>query len=248
VRALALPELHRTWRPLAAAGAAALVAALAAGCGADSSGTADLVNGKKLFVGEGTCGSCHTLARAGTKGNQGPNLDDAFANARDNGFGDSGIAGVVRGQIAHPRRGSIMQPHLVRGQDALDVAAYVGESAGKPGKDSGLLATVGVVDVSKKTAVEKGGKLTIPANPTGALAFQFGKATAQAGQVEISMPNPASIDHNIAITGPVKGQGPVVGQGGTSSFKANLKPGNYEFLCEVPGHAEAGMKGTLTVK
>jgi uncharacterized cupredoxin-like copper-binding protein len=28
---------------------------------------------------------------------------------------------------------------------------------------------------------------------------------------------------------------------------ANLKPGTYEFYCSVPGHEQAGMKGTLTV-
>ena len=36
--------------------------------------------------------------------------------------------------------------------------------------------------------------------------------------------------------------------GDVSEFKVNLKPGKYTFLCTVPGHAQAGMKGTLTVK
>jgi uncharacterized cupredoxin-like copper-binding protein len=27
-----------------------------------------------------------------------------------------------------------------------------------------------------------------------------------------------------------------------------LKTGNYPYLCTVPGHAEAGMKGTFTVR
>jgi uncharacterized cupredoxin-like copper-binding protein len=29
---------------------------------------------------------------------------------------------------------------------------------------------------------------------------------------------------------------------------ANLQPGEYKFLCTVPGHAEGGMEGTLTVE
>jgi plastocyanin len=245
---LALPELYRKWRPACAAGAAALVAVVAAGCGGSGGADADLVNGKTLFIGKGTCGSCHTLKRAGTRGTQGPDLDQAFLNSRENGFGDSVIQGVVQDQIAHPRRGSIMPAKLVEGDDARDVAAYVAAVAGKPGEDAGLLASAGTPDVSNKTAVEKAGKLTIPADPTGALSFQFGKATAKPGKVTISMPNPAPIQHNIAITGPAKGSGPVVGNGGDSSFSVTLKAGSYEFLCEVPGHEEGGMKGTLTVK
>jgi plastocyanin len=226
------------------------LALAAAGCGNGGANPAhaDLVNGKKLFIGKATCGSCHTLQRAGTKGNQGPNLDAAFENSRNNGFGDSVIAGVVLDQIHHPRRGSIMPAGLVKGDDARDVAAYVGSVAGKPGKDAGLLASVGTTNNTSKVAVEKGGKLTIPADPTGALAFTFGKATATAGKVTISMPNQAPIQHDIAITGPVNGKGPVVGNGGTSSFSTTLKAGSYQFLCTVPGHAAAGMKGTLTVK
>src|SRR4051812_31439876 len=227
---------HRNRRPLCAAGVAIALALAAAGCGSPPGpAQADLVNGKKLFIGKGTCGSCHTLQRAGTKGNQGPNLDAAFVNTRDNGFGDTAIAGVVVDQIHHPRRGSIMPAGLVKGQDADDVAAYVGSVAGKPGKDTGLLASVGTSNNANKTAVEKGGKLTIPADPTGALSFLFGKAPATAGKVTVSMPNQAPIQHDIAIQG--VGKGPVVGTGATSTFSATLKPGNYTFLCTVPGHA-----------
>jgi mono/diheme cytochrome c family protein len=226
----------------------ALAALAMSGCGSGHDSGADLVNGKKLFIGEGTCGSCHTLQRAGTKGVQGPNLDAAFENSRQVGFGDSVIEGVVRDQIAHPRRGSIMKADLVSGDDRRDVAAYVAAVAGVPGQDGGLLASVGGNQNASKTAVAKGGTLSIPADPSGALAFQFGKATAPAGPVTVSMPNPSPIQHNIAIQGPVKGQGPVVGNGGDSKFTATLKPGTYTFLCQVPGHEAGGMKGTLTVK
>jgi plastocyanin len=246
---LAHRTLKSNWRAACAAAVTLALAVAAAGCGGAASEVdkADLVNGKKLFVGDGTCGACHTLQRAGTKGTQGPNLDEAFQNARKNGFGNSVIEGVVRGQIAHPRRGSIMQPDLVTGDDARDVAAYVGEAAGNPGKDGGLLASVGVQDTSNQVTQAKGGKLTIPAADAG-LAFAYGKATAPAGKLTIAMPNPQSVQHDIALKPPGKGKGPEVGKGGTSSFTTTLKPGTYEYYCSVPGHEEGGMKGTLTVK
>ncbi len=219
-----------------------------AGCGTPAEGgDADLVNGKRLFVGEGTCGSCHALARAGTRGTQGPNLDDAFRNAREEGMGESVIEGVVHEQIKYPRRASIMKPDLVTGKDARDVAAYVASVAGKPGEDTGLLASVGAVDNSDKVAKAAGGQVEIPADPTGALAFQFGKAEAAPGKLTLSMPNPASIPHNIALEDPPE-EGPVVNEGGTSTISVTLKVGEYTYLCTVPGHAEGGMTGTLTVK
>jgi cytochrome c2 len=57
---------------LAALAAVALGLPLAA-CGRDEP---DLSNGKAQFVQQ--CGSCHTLSRAGTQGQTGPNLDAAF--------------------------------------------------------------------------------------------------------------------------------------------------------------------------
>jgi plastocyanin len=222
------------------------VVVLAVGCGTRGN-KADLVHGKTLFVQK--CGSCHTLARAGTKGIQGPNLDAAFQSMRAQGFGASGIRGVVRDQISHVRRGSIMPLNLVKGDDARDVAAYVADAAAKPGKDSGALATAGQPKTSSKPAVEKNGQLNIPANPTGALAFEFSKATAKPGSVTLVMPNQAPIQHDISIKGNgVNQQGPRVGQGGTSKITVNLKPGTYEFYCSVPGHEAGGMKGTLVVK
>jgi mono/diheme cytochrome c family protein len=225
--------------------AALVVVALVAGCG--RGGKADLVNGKTLFVQK--CGSCHTLARAGTKGIQGPNLDAAFTEARQQGFGESSIKGVVFNQISHVRRGSIMPLNLVKGDNARDVAAYVGSAAAKPGKDSGALASAGQPKTSSKPAVEQNGQLNIPADPTGALAFKFSKANAKAGQVSLVMPNQAPIKHDISIKGNgVNQQGPEVGKGGTSKVSVNLKPGTYTFYCSVPGHEAGGMKGTLTVK
>jgi len=222
--------------------AAVLLALTVAACGRDD--PPDLANGKSLFIGEGTCGSCHALARAGTKGTQGPDLDQAFAQARRDGINADTVEGVVIRQIAHPRRNSIMPADLVEGDDARDVAAYVGEAAGIPGEDTGALAEVGVQKGGKATA--KNGVLEINADESGALAFSASTATAPPGKLELVMENPSPIQHNIAIEG--GGEGDVVGNGGTSRVDANLKPGKYTFLCTVPGHADGGMKGDLVVK
>lgn len=232
-------------RLAALAAVAALGAVTASGCGRDDP---DMVAGKTLFVER--CGSCHTLARADTKGVNGPNLDEAFGPARRQGLGEGTVEGVVLDQISNVLRNSQMPPDLVKGEDAKDVAAYVAQVAGQSGKDEGRLASAGAPEVSSKPIPAQGGKLEIEANPTGALAYVSTKATAPPGPLEILSPNPSPIEHNIAIeqTGGEVVEGNVVGTGGTSQLQANLKPGKYEFLCTVPGHAEGGMRGELTVE
>ncbi len=141
------------------------------------------------------------------------------------------MEGVVHRQIGYPRRNSIMPADLVAGDDARDVAAYVAEVAGIPGEDTGELAEVGVQEGGKATA--ENGVLQIDADETGALAFTASTATAPPGRIEFVMDNPSPIDHNIALEGGPEGD--VVGNGGTSQFETNLKPGKYAYLCTVPG-------------
>jgi cbb3-type cytochrome c oxidase subunit III len=113
----------------------AAVALVAGGCGTGgkATGQADQQNGQKLFV-KATCGACHTLAAAGTTGTLGPNLDDAFSGSKAQHFKLSTIENVVLDQI---REASLPMPqNLVKGQDAIDVAAYVAAVAGTGGANA----------------------------------------------------------------------------------------------------------------
>jgi mono/diheme cytochrome c family protein len=107
-------------------------------------------SGKQLFT--QACGRCHTLADAGTPGTIGPNLDDAFAQARADGMTSDTFTQIVAAQIRFPiemtSTGAPGMPpadetlpscddvegdaFCVRDQDQAvdDIAAYVGSVAG----------------------------------------------------------------------------------------------------------------------
>ena len=88
------------------------------------------------------------------------------------------------------------------------------------------------------------------ADPSGELAYTTTSASAKAGKVAIDFKNPQALTHDVQIE---DAQGEDVGgteliASGADSATVNLKPGTYTFFCSVPGHREAGMEGTLTVK
>ena len=205
---------------------------------------ANLISGKQLFVQK--CGSCHVLARAGTKGTAGPDLDQAFQRAIKDGMPRSDFAGAIHGQILHPNRNGVMPAKLVTGDQAYDIAAYVAQSVAAGGKDTGLLATAVKQAGGGKPAVENNGTLQIDADPTGQLAFVTNTATGTPGQITVKMANKSGTPHDIVIDG--KGKGEVVKDGGVSQFQATFTAGSYTFYCSVPGHRQAGMQGKLTVK
>jgi plastocyanin len=90
--------------------------------------------------------------------------------------------------------------------------------------------------------------LDLAADPT-ALAFDKTELTAKAGKVTIDFTNPSAVPHNVAIERDgeeLAGFEPIAES--EKSVSAELEPGTYTFLCTVPGHAAAGMEGTLTVE
>jgi len=241
-----------TRRLISLAAGASLTAVLAA-CGTDAvPQNADLIAGKQAFA--KSCSSCHVLARANAKGSVGPNLDEAFRRSLTDGLGRDTIRGVVLSQILHPARvpedsPAYMPAALVEGKLANDVAAYVASVASRPGKDTGRLATAIAAPGAGKPVAAKDGKLELPADPNGQLAYITKKATAEPGSLEVLSKNESATPHDIAIEGNgADEKGETVQDGGTSTFSVTVKAGKYQYYCTLPGHREGGMEGELTVK
>jgi len=79
----------------------------------------DPVAGKQVFLVSAGCGSCHTLADAGTSGTVGPNLDDSQPSA------ELVVDRVTNGRgVMPPFQGTLTE------QQIADVAAYVSSVAG----------------------------------------------------------------------------------------------------------------------
>ena len=66
------------------------------------------------------------------------------------------------------------------------------------------------------------------------------------GQRDVRDDNTGTATHNFDVEGVTGGDGALLNAGGTASFTVNLQAGKtYQFQCDVPGHADAGMRGTF---
>ncbi len=92
--------------------------------------------------------------------------------------------------------------------------------------------------------------LKFEADPNGELAYTSTSETAKAGKVTVEFKNPQALTHDVAIessSGEEVGATELIADG-SDTTTVDLKPGTYTYFCTVPGHREAGMEGTLTVK
>jgi len=92
--------------------------------------------------------------------------------------------------------------------------------------------------------------LKFEADPNGELAYTSTSETAKAGNVTVEFKNPQALTHDVAIedsSGKEVGATELIADG-SDTTTVDLKPGTYTYFCTVPGHREAGMEGTLTVR
>ncbi len=115
-----------------------------------------------------------------------------------------------------------------------------------------------------------GSGLTVDADPSGQLKYQQTTLEAKAGaEFTVNFANPAALPHNWVLVEPGQEQavatasaskngdpsgiaGVISGGKPIATSSETLKvppqqPGTYPYICTVPGHYAAGMKGELTV-
>ena len=135
-------------------------------------------------------------------------------------------------------------------QANIEVEHLEEEPVGEAGAAAGGAPEQGAAGGGGKQAPVNGpgGTLQLAASPTQ-IAYDKKELNSAPGEVTIDFTNPAPLEHDVAIEkeGKEIAGSELVAEGKTS-VTADLAPGTYTFLCTVPGHAEAGMEGTLTVK
>lgn len=147
------------------------------------------------------------------------------------------------------------------GLTAIVLAGCGGDDNGS--NDSAASTPAATTQTATSTAAAPSRDLTFKATE---YAFSPSTTTAKAGKVKLTMVNDGAMEHELVVlkTDTPADQLPVsngrvsekdsVGEisetaaGKTASTTLDLKPGTYVYVCNIPGHYQAGMRGTLTVK
>lgn len=146
-----------------------------------------------------------------------------------------------------------MTAFAISGAIAVFGLSACGGSTSKSSTSQSTAATSSPAATSSAPSTSTGrpGTLTVASDPGGQLKFTKSSLRAKPGKATIQFTNKAPLAHNVTIqqgaSGPIVGATPTF-MGGTKTLTVNLKPGTYTFFCSVPGHRQAGMQGTLTVR
>ena len=108
-----------------------------------------------------------------------------------------------------------------------------------------VVAAIAAVSALGAYASTTASTVAVTAGKPSELRFTLSKKTVPKGAVTFKVTNRGSSIHDFKIGGK---KTPKLAKGKTATLKVSFaKPGKYAFLCTVPGHAAAGMKGVLRV-
>jgi plastocyanin len=120
------------------------------------------------------------------------------------------------------------------------------------------IALLAVLPALASSSTLRASTIGVTVKKSNDFRFLLSKTVVAHGVVTFKFANQGSLSHNFKLCSSNKGgtlnacagKGtPTISGGGRATLKLTLKkPGRYEYLCTVPGHAAAGMKGLITVK
>ena len=118
----------------------------------------------------------------------------------------------------------------------------------------GLLACAWALPAGAHLAAAHATTVTVTAGKPSEFKFTLSTRSVKAGSVTFKVTNGGAIPHDFTLcnTGGAanscKGKAtPLISGGSSKTLTVALKKGTYEYLCSVPGHAAAGMKGQIKV-
>jgi plastocyanin len=131
---------------------------------------------------------------------------------------------------------------LVTAQDATPPAGPAATPCPSPEAGTPMAATP--MASPEACPAPEGAGVTIRSSD---IVFDPVELTIPAGQdVVFTLPNEGVLPHNFSIA--ELGIDIDIAPGETASVVVNAPAGTYEYFCNIPGHKEAGMVGTLTVE
>jgi uncharacterized cupredoxin-like copper-binding protein len=106
-----------------------------------------------------------------------------------------------------------------------------------------LVAVIGVVAGPSMAARSHSAGAAVTVTATE-FHFKLSKTSVPHGSVTFTLKNAGKLGHDFKIGGK---KTPVIKPGKSAKLTVTLKAGKLAYSCTVPGHAAAGMKGTLKV-
>ena len=135
---------------------------------------------------------------------------------------------------------------------ALALALFGLAACGDDEDDEDTTAADTTTQATTETTAGGGGGATLDIStaPDAGLAYDQTELSTTAGSVTVNYDNQSATSHDVVIedeSGSDVGKTDLVSESETSTT-VDLQPGTYTFYCDVAGHREGGMEGTITVK
>jgi nitrite reductase (NO-forming) len=139
--------------------------------------------------------------------------------------------------VKFTKKGKFQYLCTVPGHAKLGMKGFFGVAVKPP------VATTPTTTAAPVVYPGPGGTVTVSMFEYG---FTLDPPVVPSGNVTFVMNNTGTATHNFDISGVAGGDGPFVNPGASASMTVNLGAGKtYQFLCDVPGHADLGMRGTF---